>query len=110
MADVLLNPGLVGLGILDSFAAGLPIITTADAKHSPEIAYLVDGENGLRVTGDSRVFAAAVSRTLRDPGLLHKMKQGAQACADRYTIENMVENLKRGILRCLEIPASQSDP
>lgn len=110
MADVLLNPGLVGLGILDSFAAGLPIITTADAKHSPEVAYLVDGENGLRVNGDSHEFAAAVSRTLRDPALLNKMKQGAHASADHYTIENMVENLKRGILRCLEIPASKSDP
>jgi L-malate glycosyltransferase len=109
MADVLLNPGLVGLGILDSFAAGLPVITTADAKHSPEIAYLVDGENGLRVNGDSREFAVAVSRTLRDPGVLHKMKQGAQAAADHYTIENMVENVKRGILQCLEVRAPKSD-
>jgi glycosyltransferase involved in cell wall biosynthesis len=110
MADVLLNPGLVGLGILDSFAAGLPIITTTDAKHSPEIAYLVDGENGLLVDGDSRAFAAAVSRTLRDTGLLRKMKQGAQAAADHYTIENMVANVKRGILQCLEIRALNSDP
>jgi L-malate glycosyltransferase len=109
LADVLLNPGLVGLGILDSFAAGLPIITTADAKHSPEIAYLVDGENGLRINGDSSEFATAVSRTLRDPTVLHKMKQGAQASADHYTIENMVENVKRGILQCLKVRAPNSD-
>ncbi len=108
MAEVLLNPGLVGLGILDSFAAGLPIITTADAKHSPEIAYLVDGENGLRVNGGSREYAHAVSRMLRDPSLLHKMKQGAQAAADRYTIENMVDNVKRGILECLQLRAPKS--
>jgi len=109
MADLVLNPGLVGLGILDSFAAGLPIITTADAKHSPEIAYLIDGENGLRIEGDSGAFATAVSRTLRDPELLRKMKRGAQAAADHYTIENMVENVKRGVLRCLEVRAPESD-
>jgi glycosyltransferase involved in cell wall biosynthesis len=103
MADVFLNPGLVGLSILDSFAAGLPIITTADAKHSPEIAYLVDGENGLLIKGDSREFAMAVSRTLRDPNSLRRMKQGAQSAANHYTIENMVENVKRGVLQCLGV-------
>jgi len=104
MADVFLNPGLVGLGILDCFAACLPLVTTRQAKHSPEIAYLIDGENGLLVDGDSREFAEAVSRALADPELLRTLKRGAQSAADRYTIENMVENVKRGILRCLELP------
>lgn len=103
MADIFLNPGLVGLGILDSFAAGLPFITTADAKHSPEIAYLAHEDNGLLVNGDSRDFAIAVGRILRDPVLLHKMKRGALLAADRYTIENMVENVKAGILQCLGV-------
>jgi L-malate glycosyltransferase len=105
MADAFLNPGLVGLSILDSFAAGLPLITTRRAKHSPEIAYLVDGQNGLLVDGDSGEFARAVGRALADPELLRRLKRGAQSAADRYTIENMVENVKRGILRCLELPA-----
>jgi glycosyltransferase involved in cell wall biosynthesis len=103
MADVFLNPGLAGLGILDSFAAGLPFITTGDAKHSPEIAYLTHGDNGLLINGDSRDFAVAVGLALRDPGLLRKMKRGAQLAAERYTIENMVENVKRGILQCLGV-------
>jgi L-malate glycosyltransferase len=102
MADVFLNPGLVGLGILDSFAAGLPLITTGDAKHSPEIAYLAHEENGLLVRGDSRDFAGAVGRVLGDPVLLRKLKLGAQLAADRYTIENMVENVKNGIIQCLD--------
>jgi glycosyltransferase involved in cell wall biosynthesis len=109
LADVFLNPGLVGLSILDSFAAGLPMITTANAKHSPEIVYLVHGENGLLIDGDSREFAMAVSRTLQDQSLLRKMKRGAQLAADHYTIENMVENVKRGILQCLGLhPARET--
>jgi glycosyltransferase involved in cell wall biosynthesis len=104
MADVFLNPGLVGLSILDSFAAGLPLITTRRAKHSPEIAYLIDGENGMLADGDSGEFAQVVSRALGDPDLLRRLKRGAQFAADRYTIENMVENVKRGILQCLELP------
>jgi L-malate glycosyltransferase len=101
MAEIFLNPGLVGLGILDSFAAGLPFVTTADAKHSPEIAYLIHEKNGLMLSGDYRDFAAAVNRALRDPHLMENMKQAAFAAAERYTLENMVENVKDGILQCL---------
>jgi glycosyltransferase involved in cell wall biosynthesis len=35
-----LNPGMVGLGIVDSFAMLTPLITTDISIHSPEIAYL----------------------------------------------------------------------
>jgi len=46
-ASVVLNPGLVGLGVLDCFAAGVPLVTMSDALHSPEIEYLEDGFNGV---------------------------------------------------------------
>jgi glycosyltransferase involved in cell wall biosynthesis len=105
MAEVVLNPGLVGLGILDSFAAGLPLITTVEARHSPEIAYLVDGENGLILSADSRAFGAAVGQLLADPERLGKMRRGARIAGERYTLENMVENMKRGILQSLGIPS-----
>jgi L-malate glycosyltransferase len=104
MADVVLNPGLVGLGILDSFAAGVPFVTTADAKHSPEIAYLVHGENGLVLSGDSRTYAAEVCRLIEERDLLTRLRRGAQLAGERYTIENMVENMKRGILESLGVP------
>jgi glycosyltransferase involved in cell wall biosynthesis len=103
MADVFLNPGLVGLGILDGFAAGLPFVTTADAKHSPEIAYLENGENGLMIHGDSAAFAAAVVGILRNPAGLAGLRRGALAASEHYTIENMVANVTRGILDCLGV-------
>lgn len=103
MADIFLNPGMVGLGILDSFAAGLPLITTQEARHSPEIAYLVDGDNGRVVSGDASAFAGAVAEVLGDRVLFERLRSGARAAADRYTLENMVENVKSGILECLGV-------
>ena len=47
LAHVFLNPGMIGLGILDAFAGGLPVITTDIDTHSPEIDYLEDGYSGI---------------------------------------------------------------
>jgi glycosyltransferase involved in cell wall biosynthesis len=106
LARVFLNPGLVGLGILDCFAAGLPFVTSPDAKHSPEIAYLDDGVNGMFVKGGPKEYASAVSQLLKDDAKLQKLRSGALMSSQRYTVENMVQNVASGILSCLEISAS----
>lgn len=101
LADVLLNPGLVGLLILDGFAAGLPMITTATARHSPEIAYLRDGENGL-VAGDSpQTYADAVLSFLSDPKEQRRLGANALAASLEYSVENMAEKFAQGIMLCL---------
>ena len=46
LGKLILMPGLVGLAIIDSFVAGLPIVTTDLSYHSPEIEYLQSGSNG----------------------------------------------------------------
>lgn len=101
LASMILNPGLVGLHILDSFCAGVPMVTTADARHSPEIAYLEDNVNGLIVTGDTNKYAEAVIHLLQDNQTLHRLRAGALASAQRYTLANMVERFADGIERCL---------
>ena len=101
LATVLLNPGLVGLGILDAFAAGLPFITTQAARHSPEIEYLEAGNNGLIIDGDAEAFAAAAKSLLDDEPRRNALSAGAQATASRFTIDNMVANIARGIDACL---------
>lgn len=103
MADVFLNPGLVGLGILDSFCAGLPFVTTAEALHSPEIDYLADGVNGLMVSGDEAVFAGAVVDLMGHPDRMAAMRRAAGQTATRYTIENMVAKMGKGILDSLGV-------
>jgi glycosyltransferase involved in cell wall biosynthesis len=102
IADVMLNPGLLGLHILDSFSIGLPLVSTRHALHSPEIAYLENNKNGILVENDvSEDYAAAVSRLFNDP--LHYSSISSQALMDgkKYTLENMVANFSRGIAECL---------
>jgi len=50
-SDVYCLPGEVGLGIVDAFYCGLPIVTEVGDK-SPEIMYLRDGVNGFFVPRD----------------------------------------------------------
>lgn len=101
LADVMLNPGLVGLGILDSFVSGSPMFTTDCGLHSPEISYMVSGENGVMTDDDVIAYSGAVIATLNDPAALDRLKQGALATAPRYTVENMANRLCNGIMACI---------
>lgn len=97
-ASIVLNPGLVGLGVLDAFAAGLPLITTGGARHSPEIAYLKDGVNGRIVWTDSaEEYADAVLEVLNDERTRDRMRHRALEDADRYSIDRMSVRFAEGI-------------
>lgn len=100
MASVLLNPGLVGLGILDAFAAGTPMVTTDCGLHSPEIDYLRQGENGF-MTANTLDYVQTVERILTDTALAAHLQKGCFEAANHYTIENMAENFRAGILKAL---------
>ena len=102
LSTVMLNPGLVGLHILDAFAMGLPMITTVTAQHSPEIAYLVPDVNGLALEETASSYAAGVVSLLRDPERLAKMRDAARAQGLKYTVEAMAKNFVDGIARALE--------
>ena len=101
LAKIFLNPGLVGLGILDAFAAGLPFITTSEALHSPEICYLENNVNGLILNGEAINFANGVCAFLNNKLLLDSLSSGALKSANYYNIENMVYNFKTGIVKYL---------
>jgi glycosyltransferase involved in cell wall biosynthesis len=100
ISSVVLNPGLVGLHVLDAFCAGLPMLTTAQALHSPEIAYLRDRENGLIISGDPRSFAVEAVALLHDGPRLEFLRQAALADAQRFTLDEMVRRFADGIERC----------
>ncbi len=97
MGDVMLNPGLVGLHIVDAFCSGLVMVTTRTARHSPEVAYLRDGENGVYGGDTPEAYSRAVLDVIQDPGRLQKMKQAALADSKRYTLQNMVRRFADGI-------------
>lgn len=104
IADVIMNPGLLGLHILDAFAAGLPLVSTRDALHSPEIAYLEPGVNGILTANDPRDYAEAVLYLLRSPSHYRRVASRAAASGQRYSVEAMVQRFVEGIGCCLESP------
>jgi glycosyltransferase involved in cell wall biosynthesis len=104
LADVVFNPGAVGLHVLDSFCSGAPMITTADGRHGPEVAYLKDGVNGRVVTGDARRYAEAVLALFHQRERLKAIQEAARRDAQRYTLSNMVERFADGIAACVELP------
>lgn len=101
MADFMLNPGLVGLHVVDAFCAGLVMVTTTGARHSPEVCYLQDGINGVMTPDSTQVYAQRVLGLIQTPTELARLKAAALADADVYTLEQMVTRFVDGIERCL---------
>lgn len=101
IADISLLGGTAGLAIVDSFAAGLPLLATQLPTHPPEISYVRDGWNGRLVPHDSAEFSEAIVETISNPATLSKLRAGAWESGGRYTMETMVENFSNGIISCL---------
>lgn len=104
LADGVVNPGAVGLHVLDSFCSGTPMITTAESRHGPEVAYLKDGVNGLIVRGGADRYADAVIALFCDRAKLDAIKRAASHDAQHYTLDNMVKQFADGIARCVAMP------
>jgi glycosyltransferase involved in cell wall biosynthesis len=88
-ADIMVNSSRIDNMphcLIEAFAAGLPVVTTA----SGGIPYIVaDGVNGIHVGIDQPAeMAAAVRRLLTEPGLAGRLvEEGRRAVADRYAWE-----------------------
>jgi glycosyltransferase involved in cell wall biosynthesis len=104
IADVFLLPGRAGLAVLDGFAAGLPLVATRLSIHGPEMEYFEEGRNGVMTAPYPEAYARAVAFLLSNPKELHLLRVGAANSAEKYSIEGMVENFKKGIVQCLAQP------
>jgi glycosyltransferase involved in cell wall biosynthesis len=104
LARVVMNPGMVGLGILDALILQTPLVTTDCGTHSPEIAYLRHGHNGLMTANALEPYAQAVAGLLRDDAQLALLRQGCAESAPIYTLERMADNYANGIVECLQRP------
>lgn len=102
MAHIMLNPGLVGLGILDSFVYEVPMLTTAWGLHSPEISYFENEVNGIMTTDDLNSYATACINLLCDTEKLNILKLGCRTSAKEYTVENMAHRFADGVIKCLD--------
>lgn len=104
VSKIFLMPGLIGLGILDTFALETPLVTTDVPIHSPEIEYLQNGVNGIMVADstNSLVYANAVVHLLKNEEVRQKLVSGCKSARSIYTVENMVERFAHGVLKALE--------
>lgn len=104
MARLLLMPGIVGLGVLDSFAAGVPMVTMALPNHGPEIEYLWDGVNAVIVEDGASPaqFAGTIADLLGDRERYDRLVEGCRASAAKYSVEEMVDRFTEGVMRALE--------
>jgi len=96
-ADVVLNPCMVGLAILDAFSASLPLIATNQSAHSPEIDYLRSGYNGMISDYTVESYAETVISILASASKLKTMSENALLSSELYSIENMVSNFAGGL-------------
>lgn len=100
-ATVIMNPGLVGLGILDALVARVPMVTTDCGLHSPEIDYLRHGENGFMTADSLHDYVQTVAKVLDDVAQTNHLGEDRGRFAFHYTIENMAAQFRAGILKAL---------
>lgn len=109
LGTLVLNPGVVGLAVLDAFALGLPMVTCQLANHGPEVDYLVDGVNGAILPGNSspREFGEYVARLIDDRECLRCFRTAATRTSVSCTIEHMVDRFTDGVLAALSHPSQR---
>lgn len=103
LAKAHLLPGAIGLAIIDSFIAQIPLITTNITTHGPEIAFLKNNGNGIVTAFVLEDYVYAVCELLRSDSRLKTLQAGCAQSAQQYTLARMVDNFADGIKSCLSI-------
>jgi glycosyltransferase involved in cell wall biosynthesis len=91
------SPGPVGLGVLHSFAFGVPVITLQSGRHGPEFWNLDHGVNAIVASDEASLFEAiryvffnsSVARTLGQNAYLHY--------SGKRTLHHLVDGFKAAI-------------
>ena len=102
VAQVMLNPGALGLGVMDAFVCQAPMITTDCGNHGPEIAYLESGINGVMTADDLDTYVEASVHLLSDAQALQILRDGCAVSAQEYTVENMARRFADGIANAVD--------
>ena len=98
IADVLVSPGSVGLNVVQGFAYSLPHITRRDVEHSPEVEYLIDDANSKIAGGMAEMIDHGV-RCVNDTSFRSRLKGGALASIERFSVEAMADKFSDAIVR-----------
>ena len=103
LADVILNPGAIGLVAVDSMALGRPIVTVADHGHGPEYAYLRPDFDSIILDGSTTPaqYGKAVSDLFDEPDWLELLQIQAKSRAREFSLEEMVSAFADGFVETL---------
>ncbi len=101
VAKAMLIPGVVGLAIVDSFAACVPLFTTDIPGHGPEIAYLEEQKTGFVTSFDEDAYSKAVIEFLENPMQQATVREQLKRASTTITHEAMVGRFARGVARAV---------
>jgi glycosyltransferase involved in cell wall biosynthesis len=89
------SPGRAGLSMTQSFGFGVPMVVGWPWEHGPEIEALAEGQNGIRSASDlPESLAAALVELAEDRSRwLARRPAIAAGCADRYSLEIMIDRM-----------------
>ena len=96
-ADLFCIPGHLGLGVVEAFYWGLPVLT-ASRMHAPEYYYLKEGVNGLTLS-DEKELAQTLEELARDRERVRRMSQEAR---ETFLREARIERMLEGYLEAIK--------
>ena len=107
-ASVMLMPAAVGLGVLDAFGAGLPVVTATGPGHGPELEYLREGWNAAITEPTPRSLALATV-ALMDPTRRQHLEKGCIETSERISVEEMVARFAAGVTGALRLRSASDE-
>mgnify|MGYP000075831922 CR=1 FL=1 len=98
------SPGHVGLGVLHSFAFGVPVITFDKATHAPEYENLIDKINGLILPESEAALADTLFQIAAEPQLASRLGREAfktyrESAHPSYMVDKFLEAAKFAVSR-----------
>ncbi len=109
LADLYVNPGYLGLVVVEIFCYGLPLVvprmTPRGPFHSPEICYVKDGFNSIQTSGEAVEMAGRIAELLEDRREMEALAANARRT---YEEEMGVGNMIRGFDECMRALAPEA--
>jgi len=96
-SSLVLIPEWVGLAAVDALAAGRPVVTTHHHSHSPEVEYLLAGQNSLFTPYRVDDYAGEVIALLEEDSKLVSLSVAAELTGNELSIEEMANRFVFGI-------------
>lgn len=90
------SPGAVGLGVLHSFAYGVPVVTIKNMGHGPEASNILNFENGI-IGRDYEDFSFQLNEIIKNDLYKYLGDNAFTHFKKNRSIENMVQGFLKAI-------------